>query len=264
MLAADLVASLSPVHFFEECLGFDADPKQEEVLRYEGRRLLLNCTRQWGKSTVAAAKAYHRGKYTAGQTILLLSPTLRQSKELFHRLSQMVTMDPSPPQMVEDTKLSCTFTNGSRIISLPGSEHSVRGYTADLIVADEASQIPDDLFFTISPMLAVTGGTLIVMSTPRGRRGFFWRAWEQDKTWEKISVVAWECPRIPDDFLQEEKTRMQPDWFSQEYECQFISDEGSLLSEDTIRSAFDANIRPYFESSSALDAEIKPYFTGGA
>jgi len=45
------MARWDPVEFAREYLGFEPDARQAEVLRCKGRRVLLNCSRQWGKST---------------------------------------------------------------------------------------------------------------------------------------------------------------------------------------------------------------------
>src|SRR3954447_24152956 len=66
------------VEFARKRLGFPADEKQALVLR-GGRRVIVNCARQWGKSTVAAAKAVHRAVSRPGSLILVVAPTLRQS-----------------------------------------------------------------------------------------------------------------------------------------------------------------------------------------
>jgi hypothetical protein len=72
------------------------------------------------------------------------------------------------------TQLTCEFDNGSRIISLPGDEATVRTYSnVQLIVIDEASRVPDDLYYSVRPMLATSNGRLVCLSTPRGKRGFF-------------------------------------------------------------------------------------------
>src|SRR4051812_45334880 len=63
------VLAVSKQH--REKLGFDPNEQQCAVLR-GGKRGILKCTRQWGKSTVAAAKAAHRAYTEAGSLTLLL------------------------------------------------------------------------------------------------------------------------------------------------------------------------------------------------
>ena len=120
----ELLQAMDASVFCRENLGIIPDPWQEKVLRYEGKRLILNCCRQSGKSTTAANKGYHRAKYKKRSLILLLSPSLRQSSELFRKVVDAKDRDNNPPQLIEDSKLSMALSNGSRIVSLPGKEKS--------------------------------------------------------------------------------------------------------------------------------------------
>ena len=94
--------------------------------------------------------------------------------------------------------------------ALPGSEATVRGFSAvSLLLVDEASRVEDEMYLAIRPMLAVSEGTLWLMSTPYGKRGFFWEAWERGgPEWERVRVPATECPRIRPEFLEEERRAM--------------------------------------------------------
>ena len=173
-LVNDLVMALDPVAFARDGLGFEPDPWQAGVLRWDGKRLILNCSRQSGKSTIAAILGVHRAYYYPGSLVLLVSPSLRQSGELFRKVSGYLKALEQTPRLLEDNKLSMTMMNGSRVVSLPSKEATVRGFSgADLIIEDEASRVPDDLYSAMRPMLAVSDGRLILMSTPFGKRGHF-------------------------------------------------------------------------------------------
>ena len=84
-LARDLALSLDPVEF-ARAAGLTPDPWQAEVLRSPATRLLLNCSRQSGKSTMAAVLAMHQALYGPPAPIIILSPSERQSKELFRKV----------------------------------------------------------------------------------------------------------------------------------------------------------------------------------
>jgi hypothetical protein len=122
-LAADLAYGLDGVAFAEDRLGFHPDPWQVEMLRSDARQIALNSCRQSGKSTVAAVLALHAAVYEPSALILLVSPSLRQSRELFAKVIDFLrSLEPTPP-LAEDNKLSCQLSNGSRIVSLPGDAH---------------------------------------------------------------------------------------------------------------------------------------------
>lgn len=175
MLAHDLALALDPALLMEHA-GLPPDPWQETFLRSEAKKLLLLCSRQSGKSTSTAVLALHTALYSAPALVLLLSPSLRQSQELFRKvLDAYGTLDASiPPQ--QESALRLELTNGSRIVSLPGKEGTIRGYSGvKLLVVDEAARVPDALYYSVRPMLAVSGGRLVCLSTPFGQRGFFYQ-----------------------------------------------------------------------------------------
>jgi hypothetical protein len=237
-----------PLFFARHSLNFAPDPWQERVLSWQEKRLLLNCCRQSGKSTLTSIRALHQALYFAHSLILLLSPTLRQSQELFRKVTDFLARLPVKPELVEDNKLSLQMKNGSRIVSLPSKEANIRGYSgASLIVIDEAARVLDDLYLAIRPMLAVSGGQLICLSTPFGRRGFFYNEWENGEGWDKVMITADQCPRISPEFLAEEKKTMPALWYEAEYLCRFTDTIDSAFSSDDIAAALsDDSVMPLF------------------
>jgi hypothetical protein len=207
---------------FAGLLGMTPDPWQERLLRAQGN-VLLNCSRQAGKSTGASLLVVHRAVTMPKHLALLISPSERQSKELFRKVRTFLDRVPGGVKFVEDNVLSCELANGSRIVSLPSSESTIRGYSAvNTLVEDEAAFVDDALNVAVRPMLAVSGGQMILMSTPNGRRGHFYDAWSGPAAWHREKVTCWEVPRIPKAFLDEEK-RVLGEMFRQEYECEFVN-----------------------------------------
>jgi len=247
MLARDLAMALDPVLFAVEALGFHPDAAQTKILRWTGKRLLLNCTRQFGKSTSASILAVHRAVFYPDSLILLVSPSLRQSSELFRKVSGFMDRLALKPNMIEDNRLSLQLENESRIVSLPSKEATVRGFSgATLIIEDEASRVDDLLYKTMRPMLAVSGGGLVLMSTPFGKRGHFFEEWNGSSTWERIEVKATDCLRIPQSFLEEERASLGEWWFRQEYLCEFVETLDQVFSYDLVMSAISADVKPLF------------------
>jgi hypothetical protein len=225
---------------FAHSLGFDKlDPWQIEVLRSDAPRILLNITRQGGKSTVAAIIALQNALCNPGSVSLLVSPGLRMSSELFKKVATMWKYL-GQPIGGDLTQLSLTLRNGSRVIALPGSETYIRGFAADLIIEEEAARTPDELHEAIRPMLAVTGGRLLLLSTPAGSRGHFWHAWEKEDDWLKFEVPASECPRIPKSFLDIERLRGER-YFAQEFCCSFQDNEASVWTRAMLDRACDGD-----------------------
>jgi len=242
----DLIVALNPVKFAKE-LGFNPDPWQEKVLSSSSKRLMLNCSRQSGKSTTASILALHRAIFYPDNLILLVSPSLRQSSELFRKVGEQLKKLQCKPKLLEDNKLSCTLNNKSRIVSLPSSEGTIRGYSgASLIIEDEASRVDDELYRAIRPMLAVSNGRLILMSTPFGKRGHFHKEWSEGKGWERIQIKAIDCPRISAEFLEEEKRSLGEWWFQQEYLCEFVETIDQVFSYQYIEKSLSDDVRPLF------------------
>jgi hypothetical protein len=195
MLARDLALALDPAEFARE-VGLIPDSWQTVVLRSHAPRILLNCSRQAGKSTVTAALAVHTALYEPDALVLLLSPSLRQSQELFKKaLGIYRTLDFPVPAQVEST-LRLELENGSRIVSLPGNQQTVRGFSGvRLLAIDEAARVPEDLYLSVRPMLAVSRGRLLALSTPFGTRGWWYEAWRSPEPWERFEIPAHECWR---------------------------------------------------------------------
>jgi hypothetical protein len=247
VLADDLRHALDPAIFAEEALGLDLDSWQAEVLRSSGKRDLLNCSRQAGKSTTAAVLGLHAALYKPGSLTLLVSPSLRQSSELFRKVVDLRAQLPKEPELLEDNKLSMSVKGGGRVVSLPGSEATIRGYSgATLIVEDEAARVDDALYMAVRPMLATSNGRLILMSTPFGKRGHYWKEWSEGKNWKRTEIDAKKVSRISPAFLEEEKAAMGSWWFDQEYMCMFKESTDSVFSHDLVMAALSDDIKPLF------------------
>jgi len=234
------------VEWVRERLGFTADAAQARVLMSERRRGILNCTRQWGKSTVTAAKAVHWAMARAGSLVLVVSPSARQSGELLRKAEGFAARLGVRAKGDGTNADSLAFPNGSRMVGLPGNDATVRGFSAvNLLLVDEASRVSDDLYRAVRPMLAVSGGTLWLMSTPNGKRGFFWEAWSGGgEGWERVQVTARECRRISESFLAEEERAMGDRWFRQEYLCEFTETSGALFSAEDLQRAMRDDVEP--------------------
>jgi Terminase large subunit, T4likevirus-type, N-terminal len=216
--------------------GMAPDDWQAELLRADWKRAMLLISRQAGKSQVGAALALQTAFFRSGSLTLILSPTQRQSGELFKdKLMGLYDRLNRPIPAANETALTLTLVNGSRIVSLPGEEGTVRCYSGvGLLVIDEAAKVPDALYLTVRPMLATSRGRIIAMSTPFGRRGWFYDTWNNEEQWHRVKVAAEQCPRIPADFLADERQALGDRWYAQEYSCAFMDMAGALFSTDEI------------------------------
>jgi hypothetical protein len=229
-----------------EQLGFEPDREQALVLGSASKRGLLNCTRQWGKSTIAAAKAVYQACTEPESLTLEVSPSARQSGEFVRKAEGFARRLGMRVKGDRDNAISLKFPNQSRIVGLPGNEPTVRGFSAvSLLLVDEASRVSDDLYKAIRPMLAVSSGALWLMSTPFGSRGFFYEAWQRGgPEWERVRVRAYECPRIQGAFLEEERVAMGERWFRQEYLCEFVDSVSGVFERNLVEEAITGEFEP--------------------
>jgi hypothetical protein len=208
-------------------LGLEPDPWQVEVLEAGHARLLLNCCRQAGKSTVVALLGLAEAVFVPGTKVLLVSRSLRQSSELFRTVIGFYRQLGSPMRERQTAHELC-LANFSRIVCLPCREDTIRGYSrVSLLVIDEAARVPDDLYRAVRPMLTVSQGRLICLSTPYGKRGFFHDAWANGgDDWARIEVPAAQVSRFDPAYLAKERRGMGEAWYRQEYCCSFEALEG--------------------------------------
>jgi len=231
--------------------GLPPDPWQEAVLRSKAARMLFLCSRQVGKSTTAAALALQTA-ILGKALILLLSPGQRQSGEIFRKILDQYRALAEPVETIRETVLTVEFANGSRIIALPENEETVRSYSGvNLLIIDEASRVMDDLYRAVRPMLATSGGRLVGLSTPFGKRGWFFEAWDGKGkdgpgAWERYKVTAMECPRITPEFLAEEERELGARWYRQEYLCSFEDAIDAVFSQGDIQAALAQDVKPLF------------------
>lgn len=219
--------------------GMPPDPWQAEVLRSHSLRLLFLCSRQSGKTLTASAIGLATALTQPDSLTLILSPTLRQSGELFRaKLLRLWRKLGAPLRARPPTQLSLELSNGARIVSLPQNEEGIRGYSGvNLLIIDEAARVADELYYAVRPMLSTSQGRLVALSTPFGQQGWFYEAWTGPEEWHRVRVVASQCPRIPADFLRDERKALGKRWYEMEYECSFLALASGLLDPADVDAA---------------------------
>ncbi len=140
MIAHDLAFALDGVAFALSA-GINADAWQAKLLRSTSQHLILNCSRQSGKSTVSSLLALHTALYQPGALVLLLAPALRQSQELFRKIKQAYAALAEPVPVREESALRLELDHGSRIVCLPGQEQTIRGFSGVALLVDEAAYV---------------------------------------------------------------------------------------------------------------------------
>ena len=229
-------------------LGLTLDEWQVEALTSDARQVIFNIHRQGGKSTAAAILGLHEALTVPDAVVLAVSPGERQSKLLLRTMLRFYKLLDRPVPALIENRLSIEFANGSSIFALPGDSDTIRGFAGvTLVLADEASRIPDEMLAAVRPMLSVSNGRLVTMSTPAGRRGWWWAAWDQGgDDWERYEVPATACPRISPAWLEQERRALPASWFAAEYLCQFTDIDDAAFRGEDVDAAFSEDIRPLF------------------
>ena len=248
LIARDMARAADPVLFAKDC-GFDLDPWQQDFVRSSARRVLQLAARQVGKTTSTAIKTFHTAVYEPGALIVVVAPAERQSKEFIRSVRHMHRALEGAMPLASESVTKVEFQNESRILALPGGEEgrTIRGLAgARLIVVDEAAQVSDELLAAIRPMMATNPrAEMIALTTPKGRRGWFYDAWhDPDSSWQRVRVTVDMCPRITAAFLADERKALGPTRFAEEYELAFIDSDTAAFSTALIDAAFKKELRP--------------------
>ena len=206
------------------------DPWQVEVAEAikQKKNVCVRSGRQAGKTEVVSRAAGNFALENQGKTILVIASVERQAELLFARVldyiyrknSKMIKKGKDKP-----TKHKLQLVNGSVVYCLPAGEsgYGIRGFTIDLLIVDEAAFVNKAVFTAITPMLAVTGGNLVLLSTPHGREGYFADAFK-DPAFLKFHISSLDCLRISKEFLEHERATMSKREFMQEYMGEFCDD----------------------------------------
>lgn len=198
------------------------DPWQKRVLADPLHDWILCASRQSGKTEVVSAQVVWEAQ-CCGSFVLIISASEAQAFEFMERVYQRYDDMPLVPMLDSRTKSEMRLVNGARILALPNNERTVRVYSSvDRLIIDEASRVPDSLYGAVCPMLAVANGRQTLLSTPFGKRGFFYQEWSEGTTWQRAKIPWTLCPRIKPEFIVNERRKHGDLWVQQEYECTFL------------------------------------------
>jgi hypothetical protein len=235
-LAAWLSSALDPVAFCET-LGFHPYDYQAQILRSSSRRLCWVAGRQIGKSTTMAARALWTACYSPGSTTVVVATREDASRLLFEKVLGFNRRLGRPLLALQENIQTLVLENESRIVALPASASGIRGYSCQLVIIDEAAFVPDEIFTAVEPMTMVTGGSLLLASSPNGKRGFFYEA-ARSPQWEKVHVPSTACPAVDQGDLDGMRERLGDLAYRAEVLGEFVDAAGSLLSGPDIDAIF--------------------------
>jgi hypothetical protein len=261
--------------------GLTPDPWQAEFLRSADNAVLMTCARQVGKTSAVAFKALSTLLTRPGSTAVVIAQREDQASELLRKAVHAYYRLGAPVPVRREGITYFELQTRARILALPGKERSVHGFTADLLIVDEAARVPDEVFHAASPQLSVSGGQFVALSTAFVKTGFFYREWEREQDnrakhrppeYRLFSITAKECPRHSPEFLAAERRRMGEWWYNAAYLNVFGDDVAAVFRVEDIKRALDPDVLPLFAgptrspipsiTAGAVDATVRPLFGG--
>jgi hypothetical protein len=221
-------------------LNVELDEWQKDFLRIEARQTLLLASRQIGKSFVTSVLASHQAVYYPNSLSVIISPSLRQSLELHSKVKDVLEV--CDVGIARQTELTTVLSNGAKILALPSGQNTIRGFSPNLLILEEAAHLADETFYAVKPMLLQTKGRLIAISSAWFKQGFFHDAYISNDSWEKMTVKATDVERIDRTWLENEKKTL-PSWiYESQYLCNFFDSEKRVFSFDDIQAALSDDV----------------------
>ena len=239
---------------FARLVGFKPFPYQARLLRDRSKRIVACWGRQTGKSTTAALKALHFAFTGRDRTVLIISPSRRQSDLMFEKVRAFLharvrlggrEIRPLEGSVARESRDRVCLTNGSRLVALPCSPERVRGFTAHMVIVDETAFVPEELITSVlMPMLATTDGTLILLGTPWTRDHVFYRAFSgQLPGWSIHHVPTTACPLVSRAFLAEQKASLTEAEFRREYLAELVEEGAHFFPSELVLKCVDPELR---------------------
>jgi len=230
--------SFNGAAFARSVLNWSPDARQSTVLSTGARRVILNCSRQWGKSTVAASKLTHVACTRPGCCLVIVSENLSQTAEVFQKIDRFLAIAGVAVKSERGKTFARVLPNGARLIGLASREEAVRGYTADFVFLDEAARIPDEVVDALLPVIAVRNGDWWMASTPLGRRGRFYEMWAHETGPDVLKVSApWtQNPRLAPGYVERIRSIRGEAFVKQEFECQFVENGQFVFGDEQVNA----------------------------
>ena len=141
-------------------------------------QVLLNVSRQAGKSTTVGMLAAHKAIYEPGALVILISRGLRQAGELYQKVAAVLAPSRREAHSAT-TRHRANWRTAHASCRCPATPTAFVGSAPNLVVFDEAAFVDDNVYNAVRPMLSVSRGRLFLISTPNGQRGFFFDEWDQ-------------------------------------------------------------------------------------
>lgn len=219
--------------------------------------LILSCGRRFGKSFAMINQALYYALTGSNEKVIFLTQTYKLGKELFDILHNSLGenfyyyLSRKGNKSVNVTDLKFKFSNGSSIQFFSYDKpDNLRGLSASRIFIDEASLLPDEAFNAVIKPIATLAKTVICLSTPRGKIGWFYKLFTYGqnnsyyRNYKSFIFSTSDNPMISKAELSDAKNNLPEHIYQQEYLAEFIDASGALFKnvKECINSNFIYNV----------------------
>ena len=212
-------------------INYKPHTKQQLFHDSKARWRILDCGRRWGKTQCAIAEGVKLSFIKQKQRGWVVAPTYPLSQEDWRTLKDLMPTELIRNELKAERKF--VFLNGSEIeFKSADNEAGLRGAGLNWCILDEASRIKEDSWNALRPALSDKRGKGIFISTPKGKN-WFYRMYLLGKK-GKENYESWKFPSdtnpyFPTEEWEETKSNYPADWFSQEYEANFLDDVAAVF-----------------------------------
>jgi Terminase-like family. len=243
----------NPSAFVENIIGIEPFGYQKQFMDHDSDRKVFVAGRQVGKSRTASWMALHYAVTHPDSLVLVTADALRQSSELFSQLQSEINNSGLADEqwgIERSTQTEIEFAHNSRIKVVPTGRNGnkIRGFTADLIIIDEAAFVANSIFEeVIEPMTLVSKGTIVLTSTPYGASGYFYEKAQKaeiaDTDWHKMQVASSDNPLIETSDIERLKRGKTRNQIKQEVEGEFIPTGDQFFPNPLIKKTTNDDVR---------------------
>ncbi len=268
-------------HPLKGTIPFDLYPFQEDCLQdFQNSRFnIILKSRQLGLSTVSAAYATWLAIFYKDKNILVIATKLATAQNFIRKVHVILQSLPKWLLMpkFEPSKQQISFSNGSVVKAVPTSEDAGRSESLSLLIVDECAFIRDfDTIWTGLYPTLTTGGNAILISSPNGVGGLYYRLWVEAEAgtneFNPIRLPWTVHPEHDEEWFIKETRNLPKKKVSQEYLCDFISSGDTFLQSEDLeelrsmirnpieKAGFDRNVwiweQPVVEKSYVISADV--------
>ena len=240
------------VHFARAFLGWEPHDGQRRWLTAPERSTAVLVTgRRWGKSESCAVQALYYALFRPKTRQGIVSVTLDQARLSFDVALMMVQRQPLLSALVDKVRETpfplLRFKHGSEITVRTAAREGIylRGHKFHRCIVDEADYLSEKLINEVVRMtLADVGGQLVLISTPRARRGLVYRELQRGLAGDPAVYAqtgpTFENPNVNREYIESLRDRMTASAWQREVEGVYADDDAAVFGWPHIQAAYEA------------------------